>query len=259
MSGIKSTRLVLQDRDRHLLSEIAELGVVNREQARILAGFGSRTRVNVRLLALTRTGLLKRSFLGTRTGGREAIYAISKRAALALGLPQRGPRRRNDELLVIDPFVQHQLAVNDFYCIAKSSPTPTADVRFVRWRSFYRPLDSGTSLRPDGYVEYQTASQIIAAFLEMDMGHEGLKVWKAKVNHYLRYALSGHFEKEFGRSRFRVIVIANSERRVMSLRRTTASLTEKIFWFATFASIQRNGLWSAIWQRPKGDSRQSFL
>ena len=41
--------LVLQPRDRRLLEELAVMRVVDREQARIAAGFGSITRVNARL------------------------------------------------------------------------------------------------------------------------------------------------------------------------------------------------------------------
>jgi FlaA1/EpsC-like NDP-sugar epimerase len=44
--------------------------VVDREQAKIVAAFGSTTRANARLLALTRAGLLRRFFLGTRGGGQ---------------------------------------------------------------------------------------------------------------------------------------------------------------------------------------------
>ena len=36
--------------------------VIDREQAKCIAGFGSTTRVNIRLLALTRAGLLRRFY-----------------------------------------------------------------------------------------------------------------------------------------------------------------------------------------------------
>src|SRR4029077_21157851 len=56
MTGNSKTRIVLQERDRHLLKEIAVMRVVDREQAKCVAGFGSLTRANSRLLALTRAG-----------------------------------------------------------------------------------------------------------------------------------------------------------------------------------------------------------
>ena len=58
----------------------------------------------------------------------------------------------------------------------------------------------------------------LAAFLEVDLGHERGPVWKEKVRNYLQLALSGEFERQFGTNRFRVLVLANSERRLHSIR-----------------------------------------
>src|SRR5438874_2355265 len=57
MTGTSKLGFVLQDRDRHLLSELAILRVVDREMVRTIAGFGSIRRANARLLQLTRAGL----------------------------------------------------------------------------------------------------------------------------------------------------------------------------------------------------------
>src|SRR5437588_6146886 len=111
--------LVLQPRDRRLLEELAVMRVVDREQARIAAGFRSTTRVNARLLRLTRAGLLRRFFVGTTAGGAKALYALSLKGARAIGVPLRGPQRRQDEAIVADFFVEHQLAVNEVYCRLK--------------------------------------------------------------------------------------------------------------------------------------------
>jgi hypothetical protein len=81
----------------------------------------------------------------------------------------------------------------------------------------------------------------------------------AKVQRYLAYAVAGGFEKQFHQSQFRVLVITNSERQLQSIRATAADLSEKVFWFSTFESINRDGFWSPIWLRPKGNERQSLL
>jgi hypothetical protein len=44
-----------------------------------------------------------------------------------------------------------------------------------------------------------------------------------------------------------------------SLRKVTGTLTEKIFRFTTFASINERGLWSAIWQKPVGNETHSLI
>ena len=128
-----------------------------------------------------------------------------------------------------------------------------------RYKLFFEPLDSSNHLIPDGYLEVLTPYKTIASFLEVDLGHEGLSVWKTKIQNYLRYAISGNFEKRFGQPQFRVLVITDSERRMHSLRAATSGLTDKVFWFSTFDSITRDGFWSNVWLRANDDQHQSLL
>src|SRR5258708_7803247 len=140
MAISKRTGMVIQDRDRHLLREVAMLRVMDREQAKLIAGFGSTTRANARLLALARAGLLKRFFLGTKGAGQKALYGISRKGALFVDVPYRGLQRRTDETLVADLFIEHQLLVNDVYCSLKYTPIPIHGVRFQRWVHFFQPI-----------------------------------------------------------------------------------------------------------------------
>jgi hypothetical protein len=259
MHGNNRKGFILQDRDRQLLREIAIMRVVDREQAKCVAGFGSAPRVNSRLLGLKRAGLLRRFFLGSKGRGQKALYALSATGAKLVHVPFRGPRKAHDEVLVADFFVTHQLSINEIYCLLKVRPIPVSEAKFVRWMSFYEPLESDARLIPDGYVEILTPHKTLAAFLEVDLGNEGISVWNRKVEAYLRYAISGNFEKRSGQSQFRVLVVANTERRMHSLRAATSSLTNKVFWFSTFDSIARDGFWSPVWLRAQGDQRQSLL
>lgn len=259
MRGNNDRGMVIQERDRQLLHEVGELRVIDREQAKIIGGFGSTTRVNARLLALTRAGLLKRFFLGTNAGGAKALYSLSPKGATFVGVPERGPQRRRNEALVGDLFVEHQLAVNDVYCAFRTQSALITGTGFHRWVSFSAPLTSGIRLIPDGYVELTTPSGILAAFLEIDLGSESLRVWKEKVRNYLAYAVSGTLEKEFGGNRFRVLVIAHSERRMQSIRRVVAEATDKVFWFASLQTIHERGLFAPHWLRPRGDERLPLI
>jgi len=259
MGGNDRRVIVIQERDRQLLKELSILRVLDREQAKIVAGFHSTTRANSRLLALTNAGLLRRFFLGTSGGGQKALYALSPEGARIVDVPYRGPRRGRDEVLVADLFVTHQLSINEIYCTLKYRAVPNANHHFVRWMSFFEPLHQGFSLIPDGYAEIENPSGTLTAFLEVDLGSEGRKVWKEKVKEYLRYALSGLFESQFGGQRFRVLVIVTSERRLQSIRSVVAQATEKILWFTTIESIRREGFWSPIWLRPRDDERQSLV
>lgn len=242
-----NNRMVLQPRDLQLLRELAVMRIADREQIKAIASFGSTTRANARLLALTRAGLLRRFFLGSG-GGRRALYALSIKGAQLAQVPYRGPRRPQDALLVADFFVQHQLTVNEFYCRLKCKPIPASRVSFLRWLSFHQPIVTGLSLIPDGYVEFQSGSEVAACFLEVDLGHESLTVWKEKAAHYLQLAVSGEFQKQFTQVRFRVLVIVNSERRLHSIRKAVSGITEKIFWFANLESVREN-FFASVWYR----------
>lgn len=259
MAGNRTNGVVIQERDLHLLRELSVLRVVDREQAKIVAGFGSTTRANARLLLLTSAGLVKRFFLGTSKGGMKAVYTLTPKGAQLVHVPRRGPRRKQDEVLAADLYCNHQFLVNEIFCALKYRPIPIQETQFNRWISFSEPLDSGLSLIPDGYAELLSSGHILAAFLEVDLGSESLTVWKAKVQNYLRYAVSGVFERRFGQPRFRVLVVTNSERRMKSIRSVVAAATDKIFWFATFESIRRCGFWSKVWLRPKDEQRQQLL
>lgn len=246
--------IVIQERDLHFLHELATFRVVDREQAKIIAGFGSTTRVNARLLALTRTGFLRRFFLGTTAGGTKALYSLSQKGAQFVGVPLRGPRRRGDMALVGDRFVEHQLAVNGIYCSLKVE-TAKSGIALERWMGFQKSVASHVELIPDAYFEIESTAGTLAAFLELDLGTESLTVLREKAHQYVQYAISDHFRSEFGQGRLRVLMIGHSERRMRSIRQVVASLTEKLFWFGSLEAIQRDGLLAPLWLRPKGDEK----
>ena len=81
MAGPRRTGIILQDRDRRLLSEVAVMRIVDRETATVIAGFGVARRANYRLRQLTQAGLLRRFFTGSIAHGRKAIYTLSPKGA----------------------------------------------------------------------------------------------------------------------------------------------------------------------------------
>jgi len=259
MTGTKTgtDRMILQARDREFLKELAILRVADREQVRIVAGFGSTTRVNTRLLKLTRVGFLRRFFLGSG-GGRKALYALSEKGARLIDASVRGPRRPQGAMLVADLFVEHQLAINSIYCAVKFGKVPVERIAFSRWKAFHEPIAPELRLIPDGYVELNTLGGTTAAFLEMDLGTEGQAIWKEKAGKYLELALSGAFRKTFGQDRFRVLVVAHSERRLNSIRKTVSGVTEKIFRFATLENA-RSRFFTSVWLRPVGNQPESLF
>ena len=233
--------------------------VIDREQAKLVAGFRSTTRANTRLLALTRAGFLNRFFAGTILGGRKGIYTFApKAAAIVDGPPTACPRKRNETLAGV-LFLEHQMLVNSIYTTVKCRPIPLPGISLQLWRAFRQRLSSTVPIMPDGYFELEAPTGVRAMFLEVDLGTERLSIWRRKVRAYLHLAISGQFLKLFQQSQFRVLVVAMSDRRLATIRQTVARLTDKIFWFSTFELINREGFWSPIWLRPQGDQRQSLL
>jgi hypothetical protein len=252
-----TNRMIVQPRDRQFLKELSLLRVVDREQAKIVAGFLSTTRANTRLLQLTRAGLVRRFFLGSG-GGRKALYALSEKGSLVADAPARGPRRSQGAMLVADAFVEHQLTVNSIYCAVKFGKISVPGVTFHRWLAFHETIAPELRLIPDGYVEFLSIAGVTAAFLEIDLGNESLAVWREKTRQYIQLALTGTFHRVLGQDRFRVLVIVNSERRLESIRKAVAVVTEKIFRFATLDNARKE-FFGPIWTKPLSNQPESLF
>lgn len=254
MPGIKTGIVLLQPRDRRLLSELQVMRVVDRELAKIVCGFHSTTRANARLLALTEADYLKRSFVGTIAGGRKAVYRLSTK-----GLASTQSQSTTGKSSYSELFLEHQLQVNQIYAWVKYRPIPVKSCQFHRWITFNKILTKASPIIPDGYFEITHNSQIKSLFLEVDLGTEALRIWQKKIESYLRLATSGEFKSLVGQERFKVAVIANSQRRADSIRKVAAKSTDKIFRFTSLENIKTAGFWSPIWNKPTGDRPEVLL
>ena len=259
MTGNRRRGVVIQDRDLHLLSELAVMRIIDREMTKIVAGFGSTTRANTRLLELTRAGFLRRFFVGTFGSGRKAVYTLSPKGAELVSARLGGIQRAEGKLVSGDRFVEHQTGINEVYLAVKFRAVAHRDGRLARWHTFRQSISEAIKLTPDGYFEIASAQGVRATFLEVDLGTEALSVWHQKTAYYLQLAVSGEFTKRFRQPQFRVLVVANSDRRLNNIRAVVSRSTDKIFWFATLDKIKREGIWSTIWLRPTGDQRHSLL
>jgi hypothetical protein len=248
----RKSGLVLQERDRRLLAELATMRLIDRELAKVAVGFRSTTRANSRLLKLTRAGLLNRFFVGSVAAGRKAIYTLSKKGGNLAETEYRPISRSHGKTLVGDLYVDHQMHINEVYCTAKFRSLPMG-ARLVGWRVFYAPLSEHSRLVPDGYFELNSPGGIPPMFLEVDLGHQSMRVWEQKVRQYLHLAVSGDFTRLFRKAQFRVLVITTSQRRLQTIRSVIAKQTDKLFWLSDFQTINRAGFWSSVWLRPTGD------
>jgi hypothetical protein len=249
MAGSKRTSIILQERDLRLLEALQTMRVISREQARVVAGFRSRTRANERLLALTRAGYLRRAFVGRR----EAVYWLS-------GKPLQDDKQRGKA--AAEPaslFLNHQLEISRVHLVVEYSAIPLRGWWFAKWQSFQTPISPSIPLIPDGYLELGSAAGFRSVFVEVDLGTEAVSVLARKANLYLQLATSGEFVHIFGRSQFRVLLVTTSERRLQNIRAAIARITDKIFWLGTLDLLSPEKFWTACWQRPTGDALQSLL
>lgn len=258
MAGNRRRGVVLQPRDLHLLSELAVMRIIDHEMARAVGRFGALRRASWRLLALTRAGLLRRFFVGSTAHGRKAVYTLSPKGADVVAAKLGGINRPQGRTVLGDGFVEHQTSINEIYLDIKYRQLPSG-ARLLGWRTFREPIAQAVKLIPDGYFELASADTVRAMFLEVDLGTEALSVWQQKTASYVQLAVTGEFQKRFRHPQFRVLVAANSGRRLNNIRSTVATSTDKIFWFTTFDSIHRDGFWSPVWLRPTGNQPQSLV
>jgi hypothetical protein len=230
--------------------------LISREQVQAAAGFSSVTRANARLLALLRAGYLKR--LPLALSGRSSLYALTNKGAQIGRLESNDLERNITRPHLGGLFIEHQLRINEIY-IAIKHPGGLPKNVCKRWIAINQPLSASAQIIPDGYCEIEFQNTVRSMFLEVDLGTEGAKEWNKKTEGYLKYAVSGEFERTFRLQQFRVLVIANSEQRLDVLRQLIFKHTEKIFWLSTFQAIKREGFWAAVWIRPQGDQKHSLF
>jgi hypothetical protein len=257
MTGNKTAK-VITPRDLHLLRELATAKIMDREQVQIVCNIRAVNRANDRLQQLHNAGLLRRHFQGTIAGGRKALYSLSTTGGHLIDVARVWRLQHpEDELLIGDSFTAHQTAVNWVWLSAKYR-LPSG-VEFLRWLNFQEPLTPAIALIPDGYFEIQSDGEALSHFVEVDLGTESHKAWDRKIQLYLKLATSGEFVRLFHRSRFRVLVTANSERRLLNILQTVKKQTPKLFFFLDHNIIYRDGIFAPLWLRPDGATKQSLL
>jgi hypothetical protein len=250
MAGHNRTTVVLQERDLRLLEALQSMRVINREQAKVVAGFRSTRRANDRLLILTRAGFLKRAFIGSR----EAVYWLASR-------PLQDKKRKGADASVKPAalFLNHQLEINRIHLVVQYAGIPVRGWWFGSWQAFQQPLSATIPLIPDGYFELGSQQGFRSVFTEVDLGTEAVPILVKKARLYLQLAASGEFSQVFGRSQFRVLFITTSERRLKNIQAAIAKVTDKIFWLGTLDLVSPDKFWTPCWHRPTGEQLQSIL
>jgi hypothetical protein len=251
------SQLVLQPRDVAILKFIYEYGLLSGKQIQQLLRFGCATRRNARLRPLFDHGYVDRFFLPTLNGNAKILYVLGPKGALViaetLGLDVQVVKRRIRQMRETkEMFLLHRLQANQTRLTLSSAMDQSSGMRMDLWRG--EPELPEVRLIPDGYCQYRYRDQLWSFFLELDRSTESHRRIQAKVEAYLRFGLSGLYQRHFGLKFFRVLLVALNEKRLLNLKRLIEKTTDKIFWFATLEEITpETVLFSPIWRRPGKD------
>jgi hypothetical protein len=267
--------LSLQARDKEIVGAVYECGFLTREQIQRLFAINSTARANIRLRKLFDHGYLIRRFLPTTRGAAKAVYFLGhqgihlvsdKKGYDPLEIKRRQKVYREKKELFFD----HDLAVNEVRIAFYQAMNQQNDLTLDRWLSSadclqeYEIADVRQKrvlkvFRPDGYLRYFYEGKLFSCFLEVDRSTMSNTRFRAKVKTYLEYARSGLYQQRYGLKFFRVLVITKTGARLISLKRVTASLTNKMFWFTTMEHVTPDEAFNQIWERPGSEEKVSLL
>lgn len=223
--------------------------------------FGEAANVHSTLSRLVEAGYLagiKRPVLNRDTP--DTVYALAQRGAdliaSDLGTDRKLVRWKKYHNYVGLLFVEHRLAVNDVH-IAFAVGARLHGYRLEEWR-YEVPirediddpdeLSPPLRLRPDAYFKIVVGVRRMHFFLEVDMGTESHIRFAGKIRRYVAYKESRLFRVRFGGRSYRVLTVAVTVTRVRALKRvTSAQGGERMFWFATLASVSADRLLGRCW------------
>ena len=259
---------ILTERDELLLVDIFLHQVLDRGQLQELH-FSSVQRCNMRLRKLFDQGYVARDFHPSSPYGSQAIYRIGPKAAAILSrrleanasyIRQlcRGTKRPE--------FLEHTLAIADFYLAAKRAVNATHTCEIETWLpelSARHEYDVQTTtgagwkkqvFKPDGFLRLKSlgSGRLAPYFVEVDRGNASAKVFTQKVDHYQQYRRSGLFSEMYGDKDFVTLVVTTGSKRLEHLKGVVEESGCTFFWFTTQKQIETAGLLSAIWQAPSG-------
>jgi hypothetical protein len=248
--------LVLQARDEAIIEAVHSYGLLTGEQIHRLIGFGCVPRRNVRLRALFDHRYLDRKFLPTLQGSARPVYLLGPQSvdvvARRLGADPLQVRRRMKAVREMkEMFLTHRLQVNDIRLAFASALGYHSEAGLDRWES--APDLREVGLMPDAFCEYRYRGHLWNCFLELDRSTESHRGFRAKVESYLDFGLSGGFRRRFGCRYFRVLIVALTEAREGNLRGLIEGITEKMFWLTVLQNITRETIFGRIWRRPRRD------
>jgi hypothetical protein len=260
----KPGRLILQPRDREIIVAVYTFRFLMREQIQRLFGLNCTRRVNIRLRKLYDHHYLSRFFLPTVRGSGKAVYHLGPKGvtviAEELGLDPGLVKKKVKGISQLkELFLTHALQLNEVRIAFTHAIENFSGMSLERWindndcEQEYKVTSRGKEVvkrfRPDGYCRFWYQEKLFSFFLELDRSTMTLGRFKRKVSTYLEFDRVGYYQERFGVKYFRVLVITQTEERLLNLKRSVETVTDKIFWFTTIDRIATEKVFAPIWKR----------
>jgi len=271
--------LELTERDLSMLGYIREYRFLNTAQIAALVG-GSYHNVSERLSRLFHHGYLDRPAhqRDLRADGyRVMIYAIAPKGAAALAreageVPTISRHMSEDNRTARRFYLAHTLMISQFRVCLELAVRARPDLELALWKVPQRPLArvpigrERVAVIPDAHFILKNAEGAYAHFfLEADRGTMSQKRFLAKLQSY--WQLRSRVYVNDIPSAFRVLTIAESERRIENLIATAVDADPRrkgsgMFCFATetnYSLEDPDALFRAIWRTPADPLPHSIL
>ena len=280
-------RLLLQERDLAILSDLARYRLLNTSQIETLRAsdenivlrFSSRLTLTRRLKLMFHHGYVQRIARPLAQGSLEPIYVLDSLGVKAL------QRQRDEEIKAKTSLpkavaLEHLLSVNQFRlslevaCKSTIYGSDESRVELAGWQSgdavkFAVPLaikgerTQTVRLIPDGFFALRSRGQRLFYFVEADRGTESLPVLLAKCRAYYAYWQSGGFGQDFSLSPqvgFRVLFVLHSSRRLETMRKTAAALLsgQRMFWMTTEDEISPHRVLEPVFRETGSEQKRAL-
>lgn len=276
----KAPKMKLTERDVWLLLLLLDTRFLKRVQVeRVFFSENGRmtettkAKANRRLGKLYAHGFVERIFQPVIVGQPPAVYTLGANAypllSKILGQERHDLVFKKRNIKVEWLFLNHALGIAEFRVNLDLALRANPSVDLLFWKRESQELNARVSdptgrrkylpVTPDSFFGLKTEQGISYFFVEVDMGTETLKRFSEKIIAYKQYWKSRKYTEAYGYRHFRVLTIAESERRLVNLIDATAKAGGKnMFLFTTFAGIEK-AILGEVWFSAVSESPVSLI
>jgi hypothetical protein len=266
---------VLTDRDRAILTMVADYRLMTSEQIQRLVG-GSGQNVLRRLQVLYHGGYLDRPRSQRQFHNVKLVYALGALGATELATRDGVSRvsrdwtEKNRQIQV--PYIEHALMISNFRA-ALTLATRETDIEIERWNQGQETRDyvmvnhadwiERLPVCPDAHCVLRLKSEPeghnrIHALVECDRSTMTVKRFIAKLRGYWEYRCSGRQEQRYGMKNFLVVTVTRTPERAKNLIEAAAALDMpkaalRMFVFASeqeYSLAEPHGIMAPVWHTP---------